>query len=176
MGQLVSNSDYQDVLGSTQKVRVLLIIDSPSTVYLDAKKHGNLEVNMPISVDCSYGHHTFTFESTECNDVRANIDVELSPLDEGKTITVSLKKEVKKYIKKHRKGLFRWLMESPGVFWAYMFLCLLIFIVSIIAIIVGWFNDQGHAPIWTWLFWESIIIGVLSFIGGLCASFNKDKK
>ena len=37
-----------------------------------------------------------------------------------------------------------------------------IFIASLVAILIGWFNDIGHAPVWTWLFWESTIVGVVS--------------
>lgn len=35
---------------------------------------------------------------------------------------------------------------------------------SFIAMTIGWYYDIGHAPIWTWLFWESIIIGFVSYI------------
>lgn len=35
---------------------------------------------------------------------------------------------------------------------------------SFIAMTIGWYYDIGHAPIWTWLFWESIIIGFASYI------------
>lgn len=38
--------------------------------------------------------------------------------------------------------------------------CVGLFIVSVVAIIIGWYNDTGHAPVWTWLFWESIVIGL----------------
>lgn len=41
--------------------------------------------------------------------------------------------------------------------------CILI-ISSIIAFIIGWYCDTGHAAAWTWVFWESIVIGLCSLI------------
>lgn len=40
----------------------------------------------------------------------------------------------------------------------------ILFIYSIIAMVIGWYYDIGHAPIWSWFFWESIIIGFASCI------------
>ena len=41
--------------------------------------------------------------------------------------------------------------------------CILI-ISSIIAFIIGWYCDTGHAAAWTWVFGESIVIGLCSLI------------
>lgn len=68
-------------------------------------------------------------------------------------------------LKKMKSGLkddVRWLKEYYVVLaMIYFYVCSALFVVSLIAIIIGWIDGWGHAPVWTWLFWESIVIGVL---------------
>ena len=61
---------------------------------------------------------------------------------------------------------FAWLKENASsVFFAYFAVCALALVVSLIVIIVGWVADTGHAPMWTWLLWESLAFGIVSIIG-----------
>lgn len=72
--------------------------------------------------------------------------------------------------KNYLKEDFVWLKENAsGVFFAYFVVCVLGLVVSLVVIIVGWVADTGHAPMWTWLLWESLAIGIVSLVVSVSA-------
>lgn len=84
----------------------------------------------------------------------------------SKSRTTTVSKHQSHPRKNFLKEDFAWLKENASsVFFAYFAVCALALVVSLIVIIVGWVADTGHAPMWTWLLWESLAIGVVSIIG-----------
>lgn len=83
------------------------------------------------------------------------------------------KSEIPKKTKSRKNYLkedFVWLKENAsGVFFAYFAVCALAFVISLVVIIVGWVADTGHAPMWTWLLWESLAIGIVSLVVSVSA-------
>lgn len=75
-----------------------------------------------------------------------------------KTIGNFLRK-IKTSIKEDAK----WLLSEDGYNYsvAFLVIALALFLVSLVLIVIGWINGTGHAPVWTWLFWESLVLGIL---------------
>lgn len=133
MGQLVSNSDFQEVLGGTQKVRILLISDSPVTLYYDGEEYGKLDISIPKPIECTIGTHTFSVVSTEFPEIRKNIPRDCSNVDEGKTITVSLRNEIAKIKRKDSMKSFAKIIKEMA---QHPKAVLYTFILSIILLVV----------------------------------------
>lgn len=57
----------------------------------------------------------------------------------------------------------KWLLSEDGYNYsvAFLVIALALFLVSLVLIVIGWINGTGHAPVWTWLFWESLVLGIL---------------
>lgn len=162
MSKLVSNSDYQDVLGSTQKVRVLLMSDSPATLYYDGEECGILDINIPKSIDCTIGTHTFSIVSTEYPEIRKNVQGDYSVVDEGKTIAVSIKNEIAKIKRKDSmKSLWQKIKEIAQRPKTVIYMLIITIILLIVVLPLFWYfdvNDLWYIPLFMFVISGHIVL------------------
>ena len=100
-------------------------------------------------------------QASPTNQVRHKTSKETSKKPQGafwKTIGNNLRQA-----KTRNKEDVKWLLSEDGYNYSVAFLVIAIalFLVSLVLIIIGWINGTGHAPVWTWLFWESLVLGIV---------------
>ena len=149
-------------------VNITLLSDADCKVLIDGKNFCTLSKNIPIQKVIDNINHVFTFTHMQSG-IIMNYEFYCARTPAPNTIIkVQLMKEIlareKTIIQKKKDAKMKrkkwWEDNGAGVTSIFFLIMCLLFIVSLIFIVAGWFNG-GHNPVWTVTFWVSLIFGAI---------------
>ena len=79
-------------------------------------------------------------------------------------------KTVYNTVRNTMKEDFEWMLSKANIEYiqnSFIITNLVCLLVSLIVIVVCWLKCIGHAPVWTWLFFESLVLSIISILSAI---------
>lgn len=91
-----------------------------------------------------------------------NTLIKRNSVNKKPSILVTILKGVLNFLKEDFHWLSSWENDDRDLFF---FIASLVGLLgSLISIVISWFRGIGHAPVWNWLFFESLVISTIIFV------------